>query len=74
MSNSEGILACIDFVDFSIFLLIKLESEFIFLLSSKSKSELLDVLNKVLFKKRELFLTILAFVVFNSNECGCFTK
>ena len=74
VSNFEWILACIDFIDFSIFLLIKLESEFILFLSSNSNSELLNMLNKVLFKKRKFFFSFLTFVVFNSNECSGFAK
>ena len=74
MSNFEGILACVDLIDFSFFLLVKIESEFILFFCSKSKSKLLDVLNKVLFKEAKLFLSILTFVVFKSSKCGSFTK
>ena len=69
VAKSEWILACVNFIDFSIFLFVKRESEIVLFFCSKSKPEFLNVLNKVLLKKRKWILPILASVVFISNNC-----
>jgi len=51
VTNFEIDLSGIDFIDFSIYLFIKLESEFVLLLCSKSKTVFLNVLDEVLLKK-----------------------
>ena len=69
VAKSIWILACVDFIDFSIFLFVKWESEFVLFFCSKSKPEFLNVLNRVLLKKRKWILPILTSVVFISNNC-----
>ncbi len=47
MTNFEIDFSGVDFIDFSILLFVKLESEVVFFLGSEAESVLLDVLNEV---------------------------
>jgi hypothetical protein len=53
VTNLEVNFSGVDFIDFSIFLFIELESEFVFFLGSESESVLLDVLNEVVLEERK---------------------
>jgi hypothetical protein len=55
VTNLEVNFSGVDFIDFSIFLFIELESEFVFFLGSESESVLLDVLNEVVLEDRKRF-------------------
>ena len=74
VSDCEWILAGVDFIDFSIFLLIDVESELILFLGSITESEFLHVFDEVLFKKSERFLLVVASVVMVSSESSGFAE
>ena len=54
--NFKRFLALIYLINFSIHFLIKLKSELILFLCSKSKPKFLNMLNEILFKKRKFIL------------------
>lgn len=74
VTNFEIDLSGVDFIDFSILLFIKLESEFVFFLGSEAESVLLDVLNEVCLEEWEWFVVWVASLVLESSECGGFAN
>ena len=56
MTNFEVLFSGIDFIDFSIFLFVKLKSEFVLFLGSEAESEFLSVMNEVILKDRECLI------------------